>query len=250
MGDVHGQSNVGEVEAVAEADEGQGDEVVADELLVVLARPLHAEDEHNGLLGPVGGLEEIVELEDGLVGLVREALVEARGVEVPDGRPAHDIHAPGAGAGKVGGRVHLLHEAGLFPLGLEAGEARQGPQQLLHDELAGEGQHDDVEGDEGDVPEALAIMRRGVRVGAGGDGQLVTEEDEVVDGVGLGGVQGVEAAEDEEQEGGQGPRVLEGVVGRPLRQAPRLASLGLAFRGRRGAVFRVGPLQFKSTAEC
>lgn len=71
-----------------------------------------------------------------------------------------------------------------------------------------------------------------------------------MDGVGLGGVQGVEAAEDEEQKGGQGPCVLDGVASRPLRQTSCLASLGLAFRGRRGGFFGVGALQFKSTAEC
>jgi hypothetical protein len=30
MGDVHGQTHVGKVEAVAQADEGQADDVVAD----------------------------------------------------------------------------------------------------------------------------------------------------------------------------------------------------------------------------
>jgi hypothetical protein len=42
MGDVHGQTHVGKVEAVAQADEGQADDVMADQLLEVLARLLHA----------------------------------------------------------------------------------------------------------------------------------------------------------------------------------------------------------------
>lgn len=231
------------MEAVAEGDEGQADEVVAHELLEVLAGGLHAEDEDDGLLRPVGGLEEVVELEAVLVGHVREALVEAGRVEVPDGGPAHDVHAPGAAEGKVGGRVHLLHEAGLLALGLDAGVAGQGLEQLLHDELAREGQNDDVEGHKGQVPGPLAVL--GGRAGGGvvRDGQLVAEEDEVGDGVRLGRVQGVEAAEDGQEEGGQGPRVLEGVVGGLLGEAARLvvAPLGRAF-GRRGRIFSVGSL--------
>lgn len=57
MSDVHRQSHVGEVEAVAETDESQGDQVMADKLFVVLAGLFHAQHEHNKLLRPVCGLE-------------------------------------------------------------------------------------------------------------------------------------------------------------------------------------------------
>lgn len=240
MGDVHRQSHICEVEAVAEADERQADNVVAHELLEVLARLLHAQHEDNGLLGPVGGLEQVVELEDGLVCLVREVGVHAGSVEIPDGGAAHDIHAPRAGEGEVDGGVHLFHEASLLAPVLDAPVASQGPQELLHDELAGEGQDDGVEGDKGEIPGPLAIVRDGVRVGVGRNGQLVAEEDEVVDGVGLGGIDGVKAEEDGDKHGGQDAGVLDGIVGRPLRQATCLASLGLAFRGAADAVSRVG----------
>lgn len=237
MSDVHRQTNVGEVEAVGQPDERQADNVVAHELLVVLARLLHAQHQDDGLLGPVRGLEQVVELEDGLVALVGETLVHAGGVEVPHGRPAHDVHAPGPGAAKVDGGVHLLHEAGLLAARPQAGVARQGAQQLLHDELAREGQDGDVEDDEGDVPGALGELRGRARGGVGGDGQLVAQEYEVVGGVGLARVDGVGGEEDGDQDGGQDPRVLEGVVGSALRQAPCLASLWLR------AIFGVGCLQ-------
>lgn len=242
MGDVHRQSHVGEVEAVAEADEGQGDQVMADELLVVLARLLHAQHEHDELLSPVGGLEEVVELEVGLVGLVWGALVHARGVEVPDRRVAHDIHAPGPEEAKVDGRVHLLHETCLLAPVLEPRVASERTEQLLHDELAGERQHYDVESHEANVPNTLAIENWCVRGGAGRRGQLVAKENQVVDGVRLGRVQGEEAQENAEQNGGQGPGMLDGIVGRPLGQTPSLASLGLSLRSCHCAIFRVGAL--------
>lgn len=64
-----------------------------------------------------------------------------------------------------------------------------------------------------------------------------------MDEVGLGWIDRVEAAKDEQQQGWQSPSVLDSIVGRPLSQASCLASLGLAFRGRRRAILRVGSLQ-------
>ena len=93
VGYVHGQTNVGEVEAVAQRYERQADNVMAHKLLEVLAWLFHAQQQDDSLLRPVSGLEEVVELEDALERLVREALVEAARVKVPHGRPAHDEHA-------------------------------------------------------------------------------------------------------------------------------------------------------------
>lgn len=232
------------MEAVAETDESQGDQVVADKLLVVLAGLLHAQHEHNKLLRPVGGLEQIVEFEVGLVELVREAFVHASGVKVPDRRVAHDIDAPGPDKSKVDGRVHLLHEACLLALALEPCIASKRAEQLLHDELAGEGQHDDVEAHKANVPQTFFIEDRRIWGSAGGRGQLVAEKDQIVDRVGLGRVESEQAQEDGEQHGGQDPGMPHGVVGRPGSQAPCLASLGLALRGRCCAIFRVGTLQW------
>jgi len=127
VGDVDGQAHIGEMEAVAQANEGQTDDVVANQLLDVLSRLLHAQKQHDGLLGPVGRLEEVVELEDGVVGLVREVLVHGARVEVPHGGAAHDVHARGAQEAKVERRVHLLHEAGLLAARSQPSPAGQGP---------------------------------------------------------------------------------------------------------------------------
>lgn len=157
VGDVDGDANVGEMEAVAQANEGQADDVVTHKLLEVLSRLLHSQEEDNGLLGPVGSLEEVVKLDDALVRAVGEALIHAAGVEVPDGRAAHDVHASRSKDAKVKGGIHLLHETGLLALA-EARHASQWAQDLLHDELASKGQDDGVEGDERNVPLALAIV--------------------------------------------------------------------------------------------
>ena len=75
----------------------------------------------------------------------------------------------------------------------------------MHDEFAGEGEDDSVEGHEGDVPEALAIL--GKLVGAG-DGELVGEEDEVADWVAVGWVDREEEEEDADEGEGEDPGVL------------------------------------------
>lgn len=114
VGDVDGQADVGEVEAVAETDESQTDNVVTDELLEVLAGLLHAKDEDDGLLSPVCGLEEVVKLDGGRVCAMREAFVHASSVKVPDRSRAHDPEAKGAENAKVDGGVNLLHESSLL----------------------------------------------------------------------------------------------------------------------------------------
>jgi hypothetical protein len=173
------------MKAVAEPNQRQANNVMSHQLLEVLARLLHAQDQDNGLLGPVGRLEEVVELDDALVRLVREVLVHAARVVVPHRRPAHHVHARGAQDSEVQGCIRLLHEACLFPLALQPRAARQGTEELLHDELAREGEYHGVEGYEGDIPRPLSVLHwlRRVRVWQG-----VREEDEAVDGVAVGRV--------------------------------------------------------------
>lgn len=159
MGDVDRKTNVGEMEAVAQANQGQADNMMADQLPEILPGLFHSQEKHDGLLRPVGSLEKVVKLEHSHMGLVREVLVHADGVEVPDGRAAHNVHTNGSHNSKVESRVHLLHVPSLLSARLEAGPARHGAQNLLHDELAGEGQDDGVEGYKGNVPEAFAVLR-------------------------------------------------------------------------------------------
>lgn len=75
--------------------------MVTDELLKVLTRLLHSQEEDDGLLGPVGSLQEVVELDNALVRSMRETLVHAACVEVPNRRAAHDVHASRSQNAKV-----------------------------------------------------------------------------------------------------------------------------------------------------
>ena len=236
MGDVDGKTDVGEVEAVAQANQGQADNVMANQLSEILPRLLHSQEKHDSLLGPVGGLEEVVELEHSLVGLVREVLVHAIGVEVPNGCTAHNVHASGSHDTKVKGSVHLLHVASLLSARLEAGPARHGAQDLLHDKLAGEGQDDSVEGHEGNIPETLAVLRDLIRVRGW---QLVREEDKVADWVAFGRVYGVERYECHQDGQGQGPGVLDGIVFGAAEEGARLAPLGELLARCHGDIFGI-----------
>ena len=218
VGNVDSQANVGKVETVAETDQGERDNVMADQLLEVLAGLLHAEHQHNGLLGPVRRLEQVVKLEVGLMRPVGRVFVHAAGVEEPDGGPRHDEHASRAEDAKVECRVHLLHESCLLGTRAEAEVAGERAQQLLHDQLARKGQNNDVEDDKGNVPETLAVLRRGAGRGVGRQRQAVGEEDEVVDRVGLVGRDGIAGQEGEDDGQGQRPGVAHGVLLNAARQ--------------------------------
>lgn len=150
VGDVDCNTHIGEVEAVGQADEGEGHNMVTDELLEILAGLLHAKKKDNSLLGPVCALEEVVEFEEAVVGLVGEVGVHARGVKVPDGGAAHDVHSQGPQEGEINGGINLLHEPGLLGL-VKTSTTGPRPDELLHDELAGKGQDDGVESDKGAV---------------------------------------------------------------------------------------------------
>ena len=156
--DVDGDTDVGEVVAVAEIDQADGDDVVGDQLLEVLSRLFLAEQHDDDLLDPKGGLEQVVELEDGSVSGVRVCLVHASRLEEPEpGRLLHRVQPERANEGDVARRVHLLSETRLLAPRLDPAEHGQRPQHLVHDKLAGEGQDDGVEDDEGKVPRSLAV---------------------------------------------------------------------------------------------
>ena len=101
---------------------------------------------------------------------VREVFVHGARVEVPQWRPAHHVQPTRTGDAEVNGCVHLLHEAGLLGAGLETAAPSQRAQELLHDELAREGEHDDVEGHKGEVPLPLAVLHGCVGRGRGVEG--------------------------------------------------------------------------------
>lgn len=102
------------MEAVTQPDQGHCDNVMQDQLFEILSGLLQHEQQDNGLLCPVAGLQQIVGLEDSFVATVRETLKHGICVEVPDWRTVHDVQAKGTENGKVDGSVELLHESGLL----------------------------------------------------------------------------------------------------------------------------------------
>lgn len=137
--DIYSEADVSEMEAVAEENESNGDDVVCDELFEIFAALLLAEHHDNNLLNPEGGLEKIVKLEDGVMGRVRIRLIHASRLEIPQSRRLlHGVQAERSSKGDVACRIHLLHEARLFGPRPDASQPCQRLQNLMHDELAGE----------------------------------------------------------------------------------------------------------------
>lgn len=207
MCDIDGDPHPGEVEAVTQPDQGQRDDVMQDQLPKVLPGFLQLQQQHDGLLGPVAGLEEIVRLEDALGLFVREALEHGRRVEIPQRLPRHDVHAEGPEHGKIHGRVDLLHEAGLLGSSPNPAPHRPRPDHPLHEKFAREAENDGVEGDEGDVIPAFAVHDRAsfglgwVRVG---------EEDGLRERISFGRVHGIAAENDQDDDEGVEPCVPQG----------------------------------------
>ena len=197
MSCVNRQPNIGKVKPITAPDQRQRDDMMRYQLLKVLPRLFHSQHQHDRLLGPVRRLEQVIKLQVPFLVPVREILVHPPRVVVPNRRPAHHEHARGAENAKVQGRVHLLHEARLLP-SVQAGALGEALEELLHEEFAGEGEDDRVEGDERQVPVTFAVElgRIGGRARFG-----VGEEDEVVYWIGFRRVEGIEREEDEDDDG-------------------------------------------------
>lgn len=134
--------------------------MMGDQFLKVLPWLLLSEKEHNHLLRPVRCLEEVVRLDLREVCLVRETLVHALGVEIPNRRLSHDVQSQGTQDAKVKSCVSLFHEACLFTPCLHARFDRKGPQNQLHHEFARERENNGVEPDKYQIRESLVILDR------------------------------------------------------------------------------------------
>lgn len=224
--DIYRKTHVRKVEAITQRNQRQRDDMVSNQLLEILPRLLQLQEQHNRLLGPVTRLEQVIRLEHRLVLTMREPFKHSGRVEVPDVRPAHDVQTERSEDPEVDGRVHLLHEAGRLALAFDSAVHREGANELLHDELAREGQHDRVEGHERDVLLALAVHGRS----AGVLGWLrVGEEDGAVHGVGRCRVDGIQRQQEHEDEQREQPGVLETGIGEPVEEGATAAFLRMCF---------------------
>lgn len=214
MRDVHCNAHVREVESVAQPDQGQSDDMMRNQLLEVLTRLLQHQHQHNRLLRPITRLQQVIRLEHALMRAVRESLVHASRVEIPHRAATHDPHAERTVEPKVQRRVRLLHKAALLGSTFDPACDGDGADEALHAELARETEHDDVEGDEGEVAPAFAVVswRVGVCADGGGDQgvrgiERVREEEACGERVRGRRVDKVESQADKHEDQGQEPCV-------------------------------------------
>ena len=223
------------MEAVTAPNQSQGDEVVCNKFLEVLAGLFQSKQKYNHLLRPVARLQQVVGLEDGFVRLVRETLIHGLRVEVPNRRPAHDIQAEGPVDGEVHGGVKLFHKSGLLGARLDAAADRNRPDEALHKELAGEREDNGIEGHEGEVASTFAILDGCGGVRAWFSWKWVGEEQGRGYGVLRRGVDEIERQYDENQVKRQDPSMSHAGTlifgeGAPYRTALRAAARLLALR--------------------
>ena len=91
MRDVDGQPHVGKMKAIAQPDQRERHNMMADQLFEILPWLLQQQAQHDGLLRPIAGLQQIIRFEQAFVRAMREPFKHAHGVEIPHGRPRHDI---------------------------------------------------------------------------------------------------------------------------------------------------------------
>ena len=158
MRDIHRHADIREMEPIAQPDQRKRDDVMTDQLFEILPRLLQLQTQHNRLLRPVARLQEIIRLKHPFMTPVRESLKHPRRVKIPHWRPRHHVQAQWAKDSKIDRGVDLFHKAVLLRAGADPAVEREGAQVALHEELAGEGEDDDVEGDEGEVEGAFAVV--------------------------------------------------------------------------------------------
>ena len=168
--DVDRQPHIRKVKTIAQPDQRKSHDMMAHKLFIIPAPFFQPETEDDGLLSPVAGLQQIIRLEQRLMGSIRKGFVHAGSVEIPDGGSVHDIQAIGTKGTEIDGGIHLLHEAVLLRAGAKFEPARKRPEDALHGEFAGEGEDDDVESHETKVFGAFAIVKGRSRIGADGGG--------------------------------------------------------------------------------
>ena len=150
---------------IAQPNQTQRHHMVQHQLFIILPRRLQLQQQHQPLLQPIRRLQQIIRLKPRVVRPVREPLVHAGDIEIPDRRAAHDVQPQGPEEEEVHGGVELLHEAVLLRALADAAGDCYRADEALHEELAREGEDDGVEGHEGEVFGPLAILCDGADVG-------------------------------------------------------------------------------------
>lgn len=187
--DIDSNAQVSKVETVAQSNERQRDDVVADKLLEILPGLFQLQHQHDRLLCPVTRLQQVKGLEVRFMLPVGKTFEHGRRVEIPNVRPVHHIETKRSKDTKVDRSVHLLHETCSLAFTADSTPTCQGTDHALHQELASERQNNCVEGHKGNILRTFSVHD-------GATGRLrrsrIGQEDSAVHGVGLGWVDQVQ----------------------------------------------------------
>ena len=165
MGDINRNTHVGKVEAVAQTDKRERNDVMENQLFEVLARLFQLQNKNDGLLGPVRRLQQIICFEDALVLAMRKPFKHRSRIEVPQRALLHHIQTKGTENPKVYCGIGLLHEARLLGSFGDSIPYGQGTEDALHHKLPREREEDGVEADKGEIGLAFPIHVRAAGVG-------------------------------------------------------------------------------------
>lgn len=112
--DVYREPHVCEMKPVAQPNQCQRDNMMPHQLPEIFPGLLEHQTQYQSLLGPVSCLQQIVGLEDRLVGAIGKGLVHARRVEIPDRRAVHHVQTEGTEDAKIDSGVRLFQKAVLL----------------------------------------------------------------------------------------------------------------------------------------
>jgi hypothetical protein len=136
--------------------------MMRNELFEILSRLFLRKQKHNHLLRPVRRLEQVVALDLSQMRLMREILIHAVRVEVPDRRLLHDVQPERAQKAEVDSCIRLFHEPCLLPPRAHPCLDCERSQYSLHGEFARKCQDNSIECYEGKVACSFAILDSGV----------------------------------------------------------------------------------------
>lgn len=157
MSDIHRDTHVGEVETVAQENQGQGDNMVKYQLFEIFPRLLQQEQQHNCLLAPITGLEQVVCLEDTHMLSMWESLEHGACIKVPQRALRHHIYSKRAENCHVNRSIYLFHESVLLRLALEPGLDGNWSEYSLHGEFSSEAEDDGVIRNEDEIEFSFPI---------------------------------------------------------------------------------------------
>lgn len=158
MCNINRQSYIRKVKSITQPNQRQRHDVMSHQFLEIFPWLLQLQTQYYGLLCPIARLKQIVRFERALMAPMREVGEHTLCLKVPHRCPRHYVKPQWAQNREIHGCVDLFHEAILLSARSDAVGDCHRPNEALHEKFAREGQNDDVEGHEGKIASAFAII--------------------------------------------------------------------------------------------